>query len=237
MGKQRKRTNNGAKFALNESHFDLVDILPITDSQRKVFEYFDQGKHLFLHGVAGTGKTYISLFLAIREILEYGPKYRNLCIVRSIVPTRDIGFLPGTEDQKMEVYEAPYRSTFTNLFCRGDAYELMKKKGAVNFMTTSFIRGVTLDDTIVIVDECQNLNFHELDSVITRLGDNSRIIFCGDFRQSDFRKTDDRTGIIKFMNIIKNIPDVGFVEFDESDIVRSHFVKEYIISKLRAGIV
>ena len=234
MGKHKRKT---ARFALNESHFNLVDIHPMTSNQTRVFEDFENGKHLFLHGVAGTGKTYISLYLAARELFDLGPRYKNLSIVRSVVPTRDIGFLPGSEEQKMEVYEAPYKSIFSDLFCRGDAYPLLKKKGAINFMTTSFIRGVTLNDTIVLVDECQNMNFHELDSIITRLGKNCRIIFCGDFRQSDFTKTNDKDGILKFMEIMKNMPDIGFTEFIEHDIVRSCFVKSYILNKLQAGIV
>ena len=170
------------------------------------------------------------------EVLDPRNQYKNLTIVRSVVPTRDIGFLPGTEEQKTEVYEAPYKSIFTNIFQRGDAYEILRKKNAVNFLTTSYIRGITLEDTIIIVDECQNLNFHELDSIITRIGDNCKIIFCGDFRQSDFNKSSEKNGINDFIEIIKDMPEFSFIEFHQSDIVRSELVKNYIILKDKKGL-
>ena len=143
-----------------------------------------------------------------------------------------MGFLPGNQKEKSKVYEAPYYSICSELFNRGDAYDILKQKGIIQFNTTSFIRGLTLNDSIVIVDECQNMTWHELDSVITRLGENTRIIFCGDFRQSDFRWDDEKEGLHDFMRVIKRMSSFDFVEFDKDDIVRSDVVKEYIISKL-----
>lgn len=233
MGRQRSKK----KFALNEPYFNIQNVEPITETQNEVYQEWEYGNNLFLHGIAGTGKTFISCYLAMQEILESQSHYKNLTIVRSVVPTRDIGFLPGTEEQKTEVYEAPYKSIFNSVFQRGDAYEILKKKNAVNFMTTSYIRGITLEDTIVIVDEAQNLNFHELDSIITRLGENCRIIFCGDYRQSDFRHSGERNGIRDFTDIIKEIPSFSFIEFVENDIVRSKLVKDYIIAKSKKGII
>ena len=231
----KKRKNN--KFALNESHFTLQTILPITDTQEKVFTKFNDGEHLFLHGFAGTGKSYIACYLAIQELMNPPPQYKNLTVVRSVVPTRDIGFLPGTEEQKVEVYEAPYKSIFNSLFQRGDAYELLRKKSIVNFMTTSYIRGITLEDTLIIIDECQNMTFHELDSIITRIGNNCRVVFCGDFRQSDFEFSDEREGLMKFINIVKQIEQFSFIEFNKDDIVRSDLVKSYIIKKTEQGLI
>jgi phosphate starvation-inducible protein PhoH len=198
---------------------------------------FDDGYNLLLHGLAGTGKTFISLYLALADIIEGYGDQRNVTLVRSVVPTRDMGYLPGNQKEKSKVYEAPYANICSELFGRGDAYEVLKGRGMIDFITTSFVRGVTLSDTTVIVDECQNLSFHELDSIITRLGENSRIIFCGDFRQSDLVRDDERKGVLTFMKILSKMKGFESVEFEEEDIVRSKLVKEYIISKVRSGIV
>lgn len=225
---QRKKQQNGLR---------LQDIEPITDTQEKVFDSYLSGQNIMCHGVAGTGKTFISSYLAIRDIIDKYDDKETLQIVRSVVPTRDMGFLPGSQKEKSKVYEAPYYAIFSELFGRGDAYEVLKARGQVQFTTTSFVRGLTFNDSIVIVDECQNMTYHELDSVITRLGDNCRVIFCGDFRQSDFKWADEREGIINFMKIIKNMKSFDFVEFHREDIVRSELVKEYIINKLELGLL
>lgn len=225
---ERKQQQNGLR---------LNDIDPITDTQQKVFDSYLSGQNIMCHGVAGTGKTFISSYLAIRDIIDKYDDKDTLQIVRSVVPTRDMGFLPGSQKEKARVYEAPYTAIFSELFGRGDAYEVLKSRGQVNFTTTSFVRGLTFNDCIVIVDECQNMTYHELDSVITRLGDNCRVIFCGDFRQSDFKWDDERAGIMDFMRIIKTMKSFDFIEFYKEDIVRSELVKEYIISKLNIGIV
>ena len=236
MGRAQTKRRKNNKFAMNEAHFTLQKILPITKSQEKVFTEFNEGKHLFLHGLAGTGKSYIACYLAMSELMNPPPQYKNITVVRSVVPTRDIGFLPGTEEQKTEVYEAPYKSIFNSLFQRGDAYELLRRKSIVNFMTTSYIRGITLEDTLIIIDECQNMNFHELDSVITRIGENCRIIFCGDFRQSDFKKSEEKHGLQQFTNIVRKLPEFCFIDFNVDDIVRSDLVKSYIIQKAEQGL-
>jgi len=225
---QRKKQQNGLR---------LQDIEPITDTQEKVFDSYLSGQNIMCHGVAGTGKTFISSYLAIRDIIDKYDDKETLQIVRSVVPTRDMGFLPGSQKEKTKVYEAPYYAIFSELFGRGDAYEVLKARGQVQFTTTSFVRGLTFNDSIVVVDECQNMTYHELDSVITRLGDNCRVIFCGDFRQSDFKWKDEREGITDFMKIIQNMKSFDFVEFHKEDIVRSELVKEYIINKLELGLL
>ena len=223
-----KRVNTGLR---------LQEVEPMTKTQERVFNSYYSGKNIMCHGVAGTGKTFIALYLATQEVISNYNDIRSLHIIRSVVPTRDMGFLPGNQREKSKVYEAPYYSIFTELFQRGDAYEILKGREQVHFTTTSFIRGLTINDSVVIVDECQNMTYHELDSVITRLGDNCRVIFCGDFRQSDFKWDDERAGIMNFMKIIKTMKSFDFVEFYKEDIVRSELVKEYIISKLNIGIV
>jgi|TARA_B110000495_G_C22903958_1_gene527581 phosphate starvation-inducible PhoH-like protein len=234
--KKVKNNNNRRLIGIDNRNKQLKQVLPITPTQSEVFESFADGDHLFLHGVAGTGKTFISLYLALEEIMHQDSTYREVQIIRSVVPTRDMGFLPGSEKQKMEAYEAPYKGIVNELFNNGTAYETMRQTKIINFNSTSFIRGQTFYDSIVIVDECQNMNFHELDSVITRLGENCLLIFCGDFRQSDFRGNVEKNGILNFMKIIKNMNQFSFIEFSESDIVRSQLVKSYIINKLELGI-
>jgi len=212
---------------LAAANLQLQEIEPLTKNQLKAFE---TDKHLVLHGVAGTGKTFISSYLAFDDILKN--EFSSLVIIRSAVPTRDIGFLPGNEKEKSSVYEEPYKDICIELFQRGDAYEILKQKGLVHFMTTSFIRGVTLRDAVVLIDECQNMSFHELDSIITRMGEGCRVIFCGDFRQSDL----DKNGLTDFIRVLKVMDEFTLVDFEPADIVRSDFVKKYIIAKTDLGL-
>jgi len=218
-------------------NFRLKQIEPLTDNQRKTFEYYSQGKNLLLHGIAGTGKSFLSIYLSLATILSENSRYKKLVIVRSVVPTRDMGFLPGNNKEKSKVYEAPYQAIFTELFERGDAYEYLKQKNVVDFISTSFIRGITLNDCIIVVDEIANMTLHELDSVITRVGKNCKIIFCGDFRQSDFTKEHEKNGLIDFMKILDRMKAFEYVDFTENDIVRSAMVKEYIIAKTKLNII
>lgn len=209
------------------ANLDLQQIEPLTRNQLLAFE---SGKHLLLHGMAGTGKTYISCYLAFDDMIK--GLYDRLVIIRSAVSTRDIGFLPGTEKEKSSVYEEPYKDICIELFQRGDAYELLKAKNLVHFMTTSFIRGVTLRNATILIDECQNMSFHELDSIITRIGQGCRVIFCGDFRQSDLSKN----GLRDFIRILKVMDCFDVIDFGIEDIVRSPFVKSYIIAKTDLGL-
>lgn len=214
-----------------KNNFSLQDIKPMTRNQEIAFNSFHNKKNLMLHGIAGTGKSFISLYLALKEIMDGRSNYNKIFIVRSVVPTRDMGFLPGNSKEKAKVYEAPYYAICSELFGRGDAYELLKTKDLVEFISTSFIRGTTLNNCIVIADEVANMTLHELDSIITRLGENCRTIFCGDFRQSDFTYDRDKRGLMEFMHILKSMKSFSFVDFDVDDIVRSQLVKEYIIAK------
>jgi phosphate starvation-inducible PhoH-like protein/PhoH-like ATPase len=214
---------------------DLLTFKPITKNQTKTYEAYKQNKNLLLHGIAGTGKTFLSLYLALEEVLDPSTVFDDVFIVRSVVSTRDIGFLPGDEQEKVSIYEAPYRSICRELFGIKDAYDALKQQGNIKFMSTSFIRGITINNAVVIVDECQNLNFHELDSIITRIGKNSKIIFCGDYTQTDLTREYDKRGIINFMNILKSLKEFETVEFMIDDIVRSDFLKSYIIAKYKMG--
>jgi phosphate starvation-inducible protein PhoH len=232
---REEKSNNTQQEKLN---FQLKRIEPLTKHQRESFEFYDQGKNLMLHGIAGTGKSFISMYLALNQILtESDGPYKKIIIVRSVVPTRDMGFLPGNSKEKAQVYEAPYFAICTELFGRGDAYNYLKQKNLVEFISTSFIRGITLNNCIIIVDEIANMTLHELDSVITRVGKNCKIIFSGDFRQSDFTKDHERNGLPQFMRIVERMKSFAFIDFDENDIVRSAMVKDYIIWKDKLGIV
>lgn len=219
-----------------QQHFSLRKIHPLTDNQENTFRAYDSGQNLMLHGVAGTGKTYISMYLALEEVLKPNSKYNKIVVIRSVVPSRDMGFLPGSAKEKAKVYEEPYKEICDDLFGRGDGYDILRMKGLVEFATTSFLRGVTFRDAIVIVDEFQNMNLAELDTVITRIGNNCKIIFCGDIRQSDFVKREEKQGMLTFMKIIDRMNIFQKIEFEVADIVRSALVKNYIISKLEVGI-
>ena len=232
--KQNKQTTTNQE----KLNFQLKKIEPLTKHQKESFDAYHQGKNLMLHGIAGTGKSFISMYLALDEILNSsdGP-YKKLIIVRSVVPTRDMGFLPGNSKEKAQVYEAPYYAICTELFGRGDAYTYLKQKNLIEFISTSFIRGITLNDCIIIVDEIANMTLHELDSVITRVGRNCKIMFSGDFRQSDFTREHEKNGLVDFMKIIERMKSFAFIDFDEHDIVRSAMVKDYIIWKDKLRIV
>lgn len=204
---------------------------PLTPNQTKTYNNWKAGNNLVLNGSAGTGKTFSALYLALQDCLDKGTTYEQIKIIRSIVPTRDIGHLPGTAEEKLQAYEGPYKGICSQLFGRGDAYDILVQQGDISFDSTSYLRGMTYDDTIVIVDEMQNLNFHELDSVVTRLGNNSRIIFCGDYYQSDFKRDAEKDGINSFIHILEQLRNFSHVEFTWDDIVRSDFVRDYIMTK------
>jgi len=219
----------------------LLDIEPITDNQKKFFNAYAEGKHLVAYGCAGTGKTFITLYNALCDVLDENSPYERIYLVRSLVATREIGFLPGTHDDKADIYQIPYKNMVKYMFqMPTDAdfemlYGNLKSQETIKFWSTSFLRGTTLDNAIVIVDEFQNLTFHELDSIITRIGENSKIMFCGDATQTDLQKTNDRNGIIDFMKVLRSMPSIDLIEFGVDDIVRSGLVKEYIIAKIESG--
>ncbi len=219
----------------------LLDIDPLTDNQKRLFDTYDDGKNLVAYGAAGTGKTFITLYNALRDVLDENSPYEKIYIVRSLVATREIGFLPGDHEDKSSLYQIPYKNMVKYMFqMPTDAdfemlYGNLKTQGTISFWSTSFIRGTTLDKAIIIVDEFQNLNFHELDSIITRVGEDTKICFCGDATQSDLVKTNERNGIIDFLKILRVMPSFELIEFGVEDIVRSGLCKEYIIAKTQLG--
>ena len=216
----------------------LVDIQPITDNQKVLFDSYKEGKNVIAYGAAGTGKTFITLYNALKDVLDESTPYERIYIVRSLVATREIGFLPGDYEDKSDIYQVPYKHMVKYMFqMPSDAdfemlYGNLKAQETIKFWSTSFLRGTTLDNAIIIVDEYQNLNFHELDSIITRIGEDSKIYFCGDASQSDLQKTNERNGIVDFMKIVRSMPSFNLIEFGINDIVRSGLVKEYLIAKL-----
>ncbi len=227
------------KKPINSDH--LLDIEPLTENQKKLFKSYEEGKHIVAYGTAGTGKTFVTLFNAIKDVLNQFTPYEKVYVIRSLVATREIGFLPGDHEDKSNLYQIPYKNMVKYMFqMPSDAdfemlYGNLKSQETIKFWSTSFLRGTTLDNAIVIVDEFQNLNFHELDSIITRVGENTKICFCGDAVQSDLQKTNERNGIVDFMNVLRKMPSFDIIEFGVDDIVRSGLVKEYMIAKMEAG--
>lgn len=223
--KESRKPRKGSQVIANKYSFNLETIEPLTNNQGVMF---DSDKHLVAHGWAGTGKTFVASYLALRDILIKN-RYEKLTYIRSAVATRNIGFLPGNEKEKTEIYENPFKEIATKLFGRADAYDQMKAKNNLEFMTTSFIRGMNLRDSVIVVDEYQNMTFHELESVITRLeGNNNRIIFCGDTHQADLPK---ESGIHEFNKILKRMGEFDFVDFGLDDVVRGPLVKSYLKAK------
>lgn len=215
---------------VDKLHFDLKDIEPLTHNQAKTFNLWEEGQNLLLVGTAGTGKSFLSAYLGMKSILE-SKDQNKLVIVRSVVPTRDMGFLPGSNKEKSKVYEAPYYSIFSELFGRSDAYDYLKNKNLVEFMTTSFVRGITINDSVILVDELQNMTPSELHSIMTRIGKNCRVIFAGDIKQNDLNTKREQSGFKDFFKVIDKMRDFGIVEFMRDDIVRSELVKSYIIAR------
>ena len=230
MGKQKEITFN-----------QLTNIKPVTDSQKVVFDSWKQGQNQFLYGCAGTGKTFISLYLALSEVLKNETPYDKVIMVRSLIPTREIGFLPGDEEDKSALYQVPYSNMMQFMFEQPNEqafsmlYDRIKQQGSFYFLSTSFLRGLTFDNSIIIVDECQNLNFHELDTIVTRVGQDSKIMFCGDFSQSDLSKLNERNRLMDFLQILHEMEEFNCTEFNIGDIVRSGFVRNYLIQKTKLG--
>ena len=220
----------------------IKKIEPLTDNQELFFDSYGDDKNMVAYGCAGTGKTFITLYNALLDVLDPKTPYEKIYIVRSLVATREIGFLPGDHEDKSSLYQIPYKNMVKYMFEMPDdnAFEMLyanlKAQGTISFWSTSFIRGTTFDNAIIIVDEFQNLNFHELDSMITRVGEQSKLMFCGDATQSDLIKTAERNGIVDFIRILKNMPSFSMVEFEAEDICRSGLVKEYIIAKHELGL-
>ena len=220
---------------------DLVKIEPVTDNQKVVFESYKKGQNQFLYGCAGTGKTFVTLYLAMQEVLRNDTPYDRVVMVRSLIPTREIGFLPGDEEDKAALYQVPYSNMVQFMFKQPNEqafsmlYDRLKTQGSFYFLSTSFLRGLTFDNSIIIVDECQNLHFHELDTIVTRVGQDSKIMFCGDFMQTDLSKVNERNGLHDFLRILEEMEEFNCLEFNIGDIVRSGFVRNYLIQKTKLG--
>jgi len=215
------------KQRFSSESFDIADIYPLTENQKKAFV---SEKNMILCGSAGSGKTFMSCFFGVSDLSTNA--YKNIVIVRSAVPSRDIGYLPGTEQEKTRVYEEPYYAIFAELLGRGDSYDILKQKGVLHFTTTSFLRGLTIRNAFIIIDEVQNMSFQELNTIMTRIGDNCRVVFCGDFKQADLKNN----GMSSFLDIINEIKDeFDIVEFTKEDIVRSGLVKKYLIAADKLG--
>ena len=227
----RVAVNNSLKIRID----DLKTFDPLTDNQKAFFDAYKRGDYFVaLHGVAGTGKTFCALYKALEEVLDKSNPFKKIIVVRSAVQSREIGHLPGDVTEKMEIYQQPYRQICETLFGRKDAWDRLEEQGYIEFISTSFIRGMSFDDAIIIVDEMQNMTFEEIDTVMTRVGYRSKIIWCGDYRQTDLnKKKNDVSGILKFFDIAYHMGAFTKIEFTVDDIVRSSLVKDYILAKLR----
>lgn len=228
---KQQTISNALKIRLDH----MKTFQPLTDNQKLFFDAYKRGDYFIaLHGVAGTGKTFIALYKALEEVLDKSNPFNKIIIVRSAVPSREVGHLPGDIDEKTEIYRQPYQQICDTLFGRTDAYQRLEEQGHIDFISTSFIRGMSFDDAIILVDEMQNMTFEEIDTVMTRVGYRSKIIWCGDYRQTDLnKKKSDVSGILKFFDIAYHMSAFTKIEFTPNDIVRSSLVKDYILAKLK----
>jgi len=210
---------------------DLRRVFPITESQKELYTSYINGYNVCAAGSAGTGKSYLALYLAFDDILNADTQCDHVIIVRSAVPTRNIGFKPGTTEEKLAEYETPYIDICTDLFRRKSTYGDMKKANLLTFVDTSCIRGQTWNDAVVIIEEVENMNFHEINSVMTRIGKNSKVIITGDIKQTDLLSSNkDTSGMVEALRVLERIPSFKTVQFTRNDIVRSGFVRDWIIA-------
>jgi phosphate starvation-inducible protein PhoH len=229
----RKRT---ASAEAKSQHFSLKKIKPLTENQEKTFEAYDAGHNLVLSGSAGSGKSFLAMYLGLQDLLVENSHYNKIIIIRSAVPSRDLGFVPGTLEEKAKIYQEPYQNIVNELIGRGDAWHFLLNKEIVEFQTTSFLRGLTFRNCIIVFDEFQSATFHEIDTVLTRIGENCRFVLCGDFNQNDLNMKKEKTGWPEAIKILSKIDNVTHIEFKLEDIVRSGFVKEYLTAKEKLGL-
>lgn len=227
----QKKKEAGMAKQKNKGKLTLRNVKPCSFTQEEVFKAFMGGSNIIMHGIAGTGKSYVAMYLALKEVERYQLVYNKVIIIRSAVSSRDVGYLPGSEKEKAAVFEEPYLRIANKLYDRGDAYEVCKAHGTIEFMTTSYMRGLTFEKCVVIVDEIQNMSYGELSTIITRVGDHCKIIFCGDYRQSDLFRASEKEGLNHFLNILERMQEFSFHEFNIADIVRSGLVKSFLVEE------
>lgn len=215
---------------------DIKPVQPLTQNQKNMFIQYYQGDHITAYGSAGTGKTFLACYLALNDVVDVNKDQTRIIIVRSAVQAREIGFMPGTEEEKTQYFEKPYNDIFGELVGRASTYKDMKAAGLVEFVTTTFIRGVTWDDAIIIADEIQNFNADEINTLMTRVGKNSRVVLCGDTKQDDLKKkSNDSSGMGHLLKVIPHMDSFSMVKFEHADIVRSAFVRDWIIASETYG--
>ncbi len=215
---------------------DLKSIRPLNQAQGDMYQAWVNDYDLCAYGSAGTGKSFLALYLALSDVLNEKTETEKIIIVRSIVSVRDPGHLPGELCEKVAPHEAPYQAIFHELMGKANTYENMKDAGVVEFVTTSFLRGLTWNNAIIVLDESQNMSDVEINSAMTRVGKNSKVMVLGDMKQNDFLHSKKETsGFAQSMRIMEKMSEFALIKFLPQDIVRSGFCKSWILASEELG--
>ena len=222
------------KNKLPEKNAKLVqNFSPKNNKQQAFMDLIDSKEVILATGIPGSGKTFVAL---AKSLSLLGNFYKQLILVKSVttIPGEALGFLPGSELDKMDPFIMSFTWNIDKICGEGSAKELIRK-GIIKVLPLAYIRGLSIDNSIVILDETQNLDSHTFKSAITRIGDNSKYIFLGDTEQIDRRKPDESC-LRKVMDIFKDSKIVGTIEFTDEDCVRNPIIPEILSDLKKHGI-
>lgn len=202
---------------------------PKTKKQQEFIDLIDSKEVILCKGSSGTGKTFVALAKALSLLGSY---YKQIYLVKSltVVPEEELGHLKGSLEQKTDPYIMNFTWNIDKICGDGTAKSLIDK-GIIKVLPIAFVRGISIDNSIVILDELQNLSFHTFKTLITRIGDRSKYIMMGDVEQID-RRNKGESPLEKIFEIFKDDDVVGTIEFTDKDCIRNPIIPK-ILSKLR----
>lgn len=196
-----------------------------TENQRKLVALYDKSDLIFATGPAGSGKTYTAIALAVRALRD--KQVRRIILTRPAVEAGEkLGFLPGDLKEKLDPYLQPLYDALNDMIPPAKLQKFMED-GTVQIAPLAYMRGRTLDNAFVILDEAQNTTLSQIKMFLTRMGRNAKFIVTGDVTQVDLPHKSD-SGLVRAMHTVEGIKGIGFVEFNKGDIVRHELVKHIV---------